>query len=683
MSATLDAQKFQDYWKIRIPQLENEFFYPPVIDLDRKARRFPIVERYLDDIHKIEIPKNIINPKGPGISNEMYCFAFRLVLLILRSGLIKNPNILIFLPGLPEIERLLDEFHGNDNISKLKKFELDFFILHSSLSIDEQKRVFMSSEKSKIIMSTNIAESSVTIPNIHYVIDFCLTKHLKSCKGSQMSTYLLAWASKNNCKQRAGRTGRVTKGTVFRLVFKKFYETCMPEHSLPDMQLVPLESVVAKIKEFNMGTPMEILANSLDPPDESSIVSAVLCLKEHGGLLVTDKNGTFEYHDGELTFLGEIMSALPCDIRVSKLIVLGYLFSVLDESIIIGAGLNFKGIFLNTLNNRMGDYNLKVYWSDGTGSDCLATYNAYMSWYEHYRQHYFKSADEQHEWCRRQGLDYKNLHEMRIWIDEVKKRLQYYKLTNLPRTIQPLWSQKEKTLILKIIMAGAFGVANFFVTETQIDMERDAFQLFTDFDVFRSVYCRGMDKSIIGDVYKKQLKELLIENQICDESCNVKIEFDNGSERVHIMFEGSENSRFSSGQMAPEVYRAVKFKNLMRKLQLHVMTAQETLAFAVEHSYGNYTYNEFQLYYPSIKHPEHWPYPTRSTVKMSGFVTNVVNCGKFYFCPMVGYNTCALIPDARYKTALWTIKSFLKIFDLVPFEAVENKDNITVSFHFK
>lgn len=379
MSATLDVDKFQDFWKIRSHELEEEFLYPPIIDLDAQARRYEIVERYLSDIRKIEVSPDIVS-REPGISHEMYSFAVQLILLILRSRDTSKKNILVFLPGLPEIERLQDEFRSNENFTNFRKLEPEIHVLHSSLSMEEQKLVFINTNKVKVILATNIAESSITIPNVAYVIDFCLTKFLKTHKGSQMSSFELGWASKNNCKQRAGRTGRVGRGTVFRLVFKDFYDRNLLEHSPPEILMAPLESIVVKIKEFNMGSPLEILASTLDPPDQSAIVNAVLALKEHGGLSIHDENGNFDYHDGELTFLGEIMAALPCDIRISKLIILGYLFSVLDESIIIAAGLNFKAIFINSLTDKMGAYCSKMYWSDGTGSDCLATFNAYNFW---------------------------------------------------------------------------------------------------------------------------------------------------------------------------------------------------------------------------------------------------------------------------------------------------------------
>ena len=94
------------------------------------------------------------------------------------------------------------------------------FYIHSSLSMEHcQKLVFVTSDKPpKIILATNIAESSIAISNVAYVIDFCLTKFLKQQhKGSQMSSYVLGWASKNNCKQRSRRTGRQSFQRILKI----------------------------------------------------------------------------------------------------------------------------------------------------------------------------------------------------------------------------------------------------------------------------------------------------------------------------------------------------------------------------------------------------------------------------------------------------------------------------------
>lgn len=159
--------------------------------------------------------------------------------------------VLVFLPGLGEIEAMhkalvqFDQVCDND-----KKNHWYILPLHSRITSEEQRRVFQKPPKEivhsrKIILSTNIAESSLTVPDIVYVIDFCLVKQLVtdpdtnfcslkvsfSCSNIRdcdlcfsFPPFQLDWASKSSCVQRKGRVGRVGEGVVYRMVYKDFYE---------------------------------------------------------------------------------------------------------------------------------------------------------------------------------------------------------------------------------------------------------------------------------------------------------------------------------------------------------------------------------------------------------------------------------------------------------------------------
>lgn len=97
----------------------------------------------------------------------------------------------------------------------------------------------------------------------------------------------------------------------------------------------PLENIILKAKQLNLGSPEEVLALALDKPYLNDIHEAVLRLKEMGALLKTT-NGKTRARDGDITYIGEVMSRLPIEVKLSKLIALGYCFGVLDECIIIG-----------------------------------------------------------------------------------------------------------------------------------------------------------------------------------------------------------------------------------------------------------------------------------------------------------------------------------------------------------
>lgn len=124
-------------------------------------------------------------------------------------------------------------------------------------------------------------------------------------------------------------------GRVYRLVPQVFYENMMLPNSKPEMLRSPLEQVVLKSKLLDMGPPHAILALAMDQPKLTDIKNTVLVLKELGGLFRTC-NDVLSEHDGDLTFIGRVMAGLPIDTRVTRMILFGYCFSVLEECIIIG-----------------------------------------------------------------------------------------------------------------------------------------------------------------------------------------------------------------------------------------------------------------------------------------------------------------------------------------------------------
>lgn len=177
------------------------------------------------------------------------------------------------------------------------------------------------------------------------VIDFCLTRNLVVNPMTNFPSLQLAWASRDNCEQRAGRTGRVMNGWCFRLVSRHFYDHEMRQSAKAEMITSPLENIILKTKQLDMGTPEEVLALALDKPPLDEIHNAVLRLKEMGAMLKTTGGETI-VRDGDITYIGEIMSKLPIDVKLSKLIALGYCFGVLEECIIIGAHFCFCLNFL-------------------------------------------------------------------------------------------------------------------------------------------------------------------------------------------------------------------------------------------------------------------------------------------------------------------------------------------------
>lgn len=167
------------------------------------------------------------------------------------------------------------------------------------------------------------------------MIDFCLTRNLVTDRLTNFTSLRLSWACHTNCIQRSGRTGRTVDGKCYRLVSKQFFLNEMKKSLPPELVTSPLENIVLKAKMLDMGSPEKILANAMDQPNLCDIKDTVLLLKQIGALLRTT-NGVLSEIDGDLSYIGRIMANLPVDVRIAKLIILGYCFSVLDDCIIIG-----------------------------------------------------------------------------------------------------------------------------------------------------------------------------------------------------------------------------------------------------------------------------------------------------------------------------------------------------------
>lgn len=133
----------------------------------------------------------------------------------------KRESVLIFVPGMQQIHAISDMIKR-----ELPDRKLTVLPLHSDIVIEQQVRVFEKPQPTwrKVIISTSIAESSITVPDVKYVIDFGLTKELY-CDPSTNYTHLrLEWASKSSMNQRRGRAGRCGDGICYRLISRQFFD---------------------------------------------------------------------------------------------------------------------------------------------------------------------------------------------------------------------------------------------------------------------------------------------------------------------------------------------------------------------------------------------------------------------------------------------------------------------------
>uniref|UniRef100_A0A8C4GVH0 RNA helicase n=1 Tax=Dicentrarchus labrax TaxID=13489 RepID=A0A8C4GVH0_DICLA len=348
MSATINCRQFAEYFGTQIRGKMN-----PAYVFEVEGAPYAIEEFYLDDLHRL-FSCRLPHTDDPHITVEMYNLAISLIQSFdemeeTGGGRTSSErgSVLVFLPGIHEIKYM------HEALAKLFHKRLQVYPLHSTVTLEEQNGVFLLPVPGyrKVILSTNIAESSVTVPDVKYVIDFCLARHMVCDQDTNYQSLRLTWASKTNCNQRRGRAGRVSKGYCYRLVTKAFWRNEIPEYMIPDMLLAPLATIMLKVKLLDMGDPRSILSTALSPPNLGDIVRTVLQLKEMGALSAKS-DGRGQNEDGELTFLGRVLAHLPVDLYLGKMVVLGHIFGCLDECLIIE--------LYEDLRKRVSQFNMHV-----------------------------------------------------------------------------------------------------------------------------------------------------------------------------------------------------------------------------------------------------------------------------------------------------------------------------------
>lgn len=294
-----------------------------------------------------------------------------------RSG--KSPGaILVFVPGLAEIKRcirsLTDEGYGGSFMGGGGKDGggkgqvsggLWVLPLHSMISVAEQRLVFQRPQRGlrKVVVTTNIAETSITIDDVEYVVDCGRHKQTKYDPANRISMLVDCVETKANAKQRRGRAGRVKPGVCYHLLNARKWRR-IEDFEKPEMLRVPLDSLCLRISLLNLGHPARFLAKALTPPTEAAVRSSLQQLVELDAVELLQRKTTEEGGGGDgsptwdkeeqerllkaklkLTPLGTHLASLPVDAGMGKLLVLGCLFGVPRDVCLLAAALSTKSPF--------------------------------------------------------------------------------------------------------------------------------------------------------------------------------------------------------------------------------------------------------------------------------------------------------------------------------------------------
>lgn len=388
MSATINIKLFSDYFSdaarvIQVPgrlhPIKLQYFPLSVEDRASKSERFNAMP-YIRILQ-------LIDSKYP--SDE-------------------RGDLLIFLSGMSEIQAVVDAAKEYN----LKKKTWIVLPLHSTLSLAEQDKVFDYAPEGirKCVVSTNIAETSITIDGIRFVVDSGKVKEMSYDPVSKMQRLKEFWISKASAEQRKGRAGRTGPGVCYRLYSEEEYEA-LEKYSTPELQRVPLDSLLLQM--VSMGLPDPRKFPFIEPPPMESIENSIKNLKQQGALSSLEK----------LTSMGKMLARLPVDIPLGKMLIMGSLFHQIQPVLSLAAALSVQTPFTNRAYRDPECENSRKSLESDHG-DPITLLNAFREWLEEKNHSRGSDRSGSRLWCKRRGLEEQRFYEMTKLRTQFKDLLQ-------------------------------------------------------------------------------------------------------------------------------------------------------------------------------------------------------------------------------------------------------------------
>lgn len=413
MSATLDAQKFQKYFNdaplVAVPGRTHpvEIYYTPEYQKD-----------YLESAVRTVLQIHASEPEG---------------------------DILVFLTGEEEIEDACKKIslEADEMVREMNCGPLKVHPLYGSLPPYQQQRIFDPAPAPfkpggapgrKVVVGTNIAETSLTIDGIVYVVDPGFSKQKVYNPRIRVESLLVAPISKASAQQRAGRAGRTRPGKCFRLYTEEAYKKELNEQSYPEILRSNLANTVLELKKLGIDDLVHF--DFMDPPAPETMMRA---LEELNYLACIND-------DGELTPLGRMASQFPVDPMLAVMLIHSPEFYCSNEILSLAAMLSVPNAFIRPNNDRKAADEAKELFAHPDG-DHLTLLNVY---------HAFKSPEAQQnpsQWCYDHYLSLRSLQSA----DNVRFQLRsIMERNNLDLVSAPFEDKNYYINIRKALTAGYF-----------------------------------------------------------------------------------------------------------------------------------------------------------------------------------------------------------------------------------
>ncbi|KAG6746825.1 hypothetical protein POTOM_049194 [Populus tomentosa] len=362
--------------------------------------------------------------------------------------------VLVFMTGWDDINSLKDQLQAHPILGDPCRVLL--LACHGSMASSEQRLIFDKPEDGvrKIVLATNMAETSITINDVVFVVDCGKAKETSYDALNNTPCLLPSWISKAAARQRKGRAGRVQPGECYHLYPRCVYDA-FADYQLPELLRTPLQSLSLQIKSLQLGSISEFLSRALQPPEPLSVQNAVEYLKLIGAL---------DEHEN-LTVLGRHLSVLPVEPKLGKMLILGTIFNCLDPIMTVVAGLSVRDPFLIPFDKKDLAESAKAQFAGRDCSDHLALVRAYNGWKDAERQ------QSGHEYCWKNFLSAQTLKA----IDSLRKQFFYLlKDTGLvDKQIENCNSRSiDEHLMRAVICAGLFpGMCSVVNKEKSITLK--------------------------------------------------------------------------------------------------------------------------------------------------------------------------------------------------------------------
>lgn len=368
-SATIDTERFSAH-----------FDDAPVIEVS--GRSYPVEIRYrpLDDGDSDDRDEALDESDGIAVAvRELW-----------RE---QTGDILVFCSGEREIRDAAEAVAG------LKLPGAEVLPLFARLSAAEQQRVFRDHDKRRVVIATNVAETSVTVPGIRAVVDVGTARISRYSTRTKVQRLPIEKVSQASADQRAGRCGRIGPGICVRLYSEDDYDA-RPEFTEPEIQRTNLASVILQMASLRLGEIDEF--GFVDPPDARAIKDGIDLLVELDAL-----DPTKEGRRGWLTPIGRRLARLPIDPRYGRMLLEAARNECLDEVTIIVAGLSIQDPRERPSDKQQLADDAHRRFAD-PGSDFLA----YLNLWDHVSTaRRERSRNQFRRLCRREFLNYVRITE--------------------------------------------------------------------------------------------------------------------------------------------------------------------------------------------------------------------------------------------------------------------------------